>query len=338
MNSQILLYVKLFLGTILSIFLIFFTWKLTYAYHCLSLFFPLVMLLVISYGYIEFKKEERKCISISIYTEGKVNEKDVRYGTYKIVKNGILIEWEGKAGKNGLFTLTKSGLLEFRTNKQNDPDGFIQGKSFFYQKISEKKKTTHSNIENTQENRSGVIRKSETEYSDEYAESVLRKLLPATVLNKLISPSTRKTKAKSILSDCGNKGKNLSFQEVWISGARKRTIFKLLIAREQNIKLRHKLVLDTNMADWKTIKEESTLPAKNLFKSTYLLVQSQGKNGRMCGLAFYKGSMVSINVIGTVNDSTIKNLKEATWEMAKNLEAIYDSKIKKISEGTFFGS
>ena len=75
MNNKIHLYVKLFLGTGLSIFLIFFTWKLTYAYYCLSLFFPLLMLLVISYGYIELKMEERKCIRKCYFQENTLFSK-----------------------------------------------------------------------------------------------------------------------------------------------------------------------------------------------------------------------------------------------------------------------
>lgn len=69
MNKETILFIKLFTGTALSFFLIFFTWKLTYSYHCLSLLFPFIMLLVISYGYIELKMEERKCIKKCYFKE-----------------------------------------------------------------------------------------------------------------------------------------------------------------------------------------------------------------------------------------------------------------------------
>jgi len=52
---------KLLLGTVLAIFLIFFNWKASYPHYCLSLLFPLVVLVIISYGYIELKMEERNC-------------------------------------------------------------------------------------------------------------------------------------------------------------------------------------------------------------------------------------------------------------------------------------
>ena len=54
-------YVKLFTGTVLAVFLIFFNWKGSYAHYCLSLLFPLLVLLIISYGYIELKMKERTC-------------------------------------------------------------------------------------------------------------------------------------------------------------------------------------------------------------------------------------------------------------------------------------
>ncbi len=64
-----LFYIKLFLGTILSVFLLFFTWKASYSYHCISLIFPLIMLFVISRGYIELKMEERSCFKKCYFKE-----------------------------------------------------------------------------------------------------------------------------------------------------------------------------------------------------------------------------------------------------------------------------
>lgn len=65
-----LFYIKLFLGTILSVFLLFFIWKASYSYHCVSLIFPLIMLFVISRGYIELKMEERFCFKECYFKEG----------------------------------------------------------------------------------------------------------------------------------------------------------------------------------------------------------------------------------------------------------------------------
>lgn len=62
MDKKIILYSELLVGTILSFFLIFFIWKSSFSYHCLSLVLPFIMLIVVSYGYIELKMEERHCI------------------------------------------------------------------------------------------------------------------------------------------------------------------------------------------------------------------------------------------------------------------------------------
>jgi len=62
-------YMKLFLGTVVAVFLIFFNWKASYAHYCLSLIFPLLVLLIISYGYIELKMEERTCFK-NCYLKG----------------------------------------------------------------------------------------------------------------------------------------------------------------------------------------------------------------------------------------------------------------------------
>lgn len=69
-----LFYIKLFLGTILSVFLLFSTWKATYSYHCVSLIFPLIMLFVISRGYIELKMEERICFKNCYFKNGIISK------------------------------------------------------------------------------------------------------------------------------------------------------------------------------------------------------------------------------------------------------------------------
>lgn len=60
---------KLFAGTALSFFLLFLLWHTSYGDFCFSLFFPLLMLLAISYGYIELKMAERHCIKKCYFKE-----------------------------------------------------------------------------------------------------------------------------------------------------------------------------------------------------------------------------------------------------------------------------
>ena len=60
---------KLFAGTALSFFLLFLLWNTSYSDYCFSLFFPLLMLLAVSYGYIELKMAERHCIKRCYFKE-----------------------------------------------------------------------------------------------------------------------------------------------------------------------------------------------------------------------------------------------------------------------------
>ncbi len=69
MNKNILM-IKLFLGTTFSIFLLFFTWKISYSSHCFSLILPIIMLIIIGYGQIELKMEERSCTKKCYFKDG----------------------------------------------------------------------------------------------------------------------------------------------------------------------------------------------------------------------------------------------------------------------------
>lgn len=71
MNKNILT-LKLFLGTTFSIFLLFFTWKVSYSDHCFSLIFPIIMLIIIGYGHIELKMEERSCFKKCYFKDATI--------------------------------------------------------------------------------------------------------------------------------------------------------------------------------------------------------------------------------------------------------------------------
>ncbi len=53
---------KLLIATILTLFLLLFSWTGAYGYCCFALLFPLIVLLLISYGSIELKMQERICL------------------------------------------------------------------------------------------------------------------------------------------------------------------------------------------------------------------------------------------------------------------------------------
>ena len=53
---------KLLTASILTLFLLLFSWIIAYDQYCFSLLFPLIILLLISYGSIELKMQERICL------------------------------------------------------------------------------------------------------------------------------------------------------------------------------------------------------------------------------------------------------------------------------------
>ncbi len=80
-----------FTGTILVIFLVFFTWKESYPYHCLSLIFPIMMLATVSYGYYEFKKKERECFRDCYFKSDTVPSRFLSSRSYIIMIFYLLV-------------------------------------------------------------------------------------------------------------------------------------------------------------------------------------------------------------------------------------------------------
>jgi len=63
---------KLFFGTFLTVFLIFFIWKSSYIYGCYILILPIIVLLVISHSFVELKMQERFCFRDCYFSEKSV--------------------------------------------------------------------------------------------------------------------------------------------------------------------------------------------------------------------------------------------------------------------------
>jgi hypothetical protein len=61
--------IKLFIGSIVVIFLVLFGWKITYSHGCLALVFPLILLTVIAWGLIEIKIHRRLCFKNCYFKE-----------------------------------------------------------------------------------------------------------------------------------------------------------------------------------------------------------------------------------------------------------------------------
>ena len=62
-------YLKLLFASTLTIFLVLLSWRNTYDYNCYMLIFPIMLLLVISYSFIELKMNERLCFKNCYFRE-----------------------------------------------------------------------------------------------------------------------------------------------------------------------------------------------------------------------------------------------------------------------------
>jgi len=65
-------YLKLLLATLLTLSLVLFSWLESYDKYSLSLIFPLIILLFISYGLIEIRVQERRCIKRCYFKEKSI--------------------------------------------------------------------------------------------------------------------------------------------------------------------------------------------------------------------------------------------------------------------------
>ena len=63
---------KLYIASSLTVFLILMTWKNFYSINCFALIFPLIVLIFISQGYIEYKMQERICIKKCFFNEQSI--------------------------------------------------------------------------------------------------------------------------------------------------------------------------------------------------------------------------------------------------------------------------
>lgn len=68
---------KVYIASLLLIYLILFSWISGYQMGCYMLFFPLLMLLIISHSFIELKMQERLCFKSCFFQEGSLLAKIV---------------------------------------------------------------------------------------------------------------------------------------------------------------------------------------------------------------------------------------------------------------------
>ena len=76
-------------------------------------------------------------ISVNTYKKLGKEQQETKKGTYKIDGNKLITSGEDNISNKTFWTFINRDLLEYKTNKQNDPDGFLQGDSFYLKKVSD---------------------------------------------------------------------------------------------------------------------------------------------------------------------------------------------------------
>jgi len=107
------------------------------------------------------------------------------------------------------------------------------------------------------------------------------------------------------------------------------------IERKDEIELRYQITVGTDLSGWELIKTESS-NSDSPFQRIYVLVQARGEGKQMRGLSFYEGSFVEIDYGGLVDNNTINNLVNVTWDVAHRQVEVYNDYLKSISEGPLF--
>lgn len=198
--------------------------------------------------------------------------------------------------------------------------------------VSNNEKNEKAFIDNLLESSGVAIKEPPKEYSDKFAEEVIGKFITDEEKSSLVTDGAVPGKPQAILFDYGASGKLLSLQ----SYLDMRGLSSVVVTLEskESIKLRHQINIGTDLATWELIKKE-TNRSDNPFKRIYVFAQGRGEGKRMKGLSYYEGSIVEIEYDGLINDETINNLVNITWNLAKKHPEIYDSYLKEISEGLF---
>lgn len=174
----------------------------------------------------------------------------------------------------------------------------------------------------------GVQMQKSEEISDKDAAIILDDLLPIDEWNTIYPRGGPPQGAKAILFDYGDRGKLLSLQRLpGIIG---------IIDDASGMRLRHKIVVGTDLAKWTCIRKESTWPQDNPFKRIYIFKRARGEEGDLRGLIFFEGAMVEISYSGLVTDKISNDIAEITWRVATRLEGVYQKTIKPVSEGALF--
>ncbi|MCE5278732.1 MAG: hypothetical protein LLG03_11965 [Planctomycetaceae bacterium] len=159
------------------------------------------------------------------------------------------------------------------------------------------------------------------EVSDSEAEEIIGKLMPKTEWGLIAAGNRWPRSARA----CGNPGKDVELEKDY-NPAR----VEVYIEDIDGIRLRHKIMIGTDHANWKLIRKESTWPNDNPFKRIYVLRQVD--DGPLEGLIFLKQAIVEIDFSGPLDAKKIEDFTALTWRTAARLEACYDTAIKPIAE------
>jgi hypothetical protein len=168
-----------------------------------------------------------------------------------------------------------------------------------------------------------------------YAQVVLDALVTRDEWLAAGLPSARPQRPEASLLSYAGRGSLLSVQENFDLDTVEPCMVDLLLEDLHGCRLRHKIVVGTDLAKCRRVVKESNYPAPSPFRRAYLLV-SEARRSRAVIVAAYEGAFLEIDVPGHFDAAALHGLEDLTHRVVQRLEAIYPSLLKPICEGPTF--
>jgi hypothetical protein len=168
----------------------------------------------------------------------------------------------------------------------------------------------------------------------DYAESLTELLLPAAEWKaERLSFAHESARAYQVTYTKG--GGIITVDRVMTKGNCR---FSINIASPTSARIRHQIMIGTDMAEWEIIRRDPPSSEGQPFARTYFL--RLPNSGRLRGLAFYEGTWAELDWGGLmpVPKGTEDSLLRLTWNVAQRLRQNYEQQIARIARSLDDGS
>lgn len=179
---------------------------------------------------------------------------------------------------------------------------------------------------------SGISLHANAPVPEGFAEKIIEHLLPSTEWKAEGLPFPR-GRARAYQVTYSKGGGLITVDRVGVGSCR----FSINVGARASARLRHQILVGTDMAQWEIIRRDPPSPDHEPFARTYLLRLPQ--TGELRGLAFYEGTWVEL-LCGplVVVPEAEAGLPRVTWNVARRLREAYEHWIAPIAKALDDGS